>query len=263
MQPSNRFRKNAVENISAAERLDTAVRIVSPMSWIGLLTLSLLAAVTLVWACLGRIPHRVRGTGILINQGQVFDVTSVADGQLSRILVKVDDTVLEDQVVAHIEQPELKKQIASAQAKYDELQAKAEQLSELNQKSHDLRESYLSRRLSNLDGSIRDKEAQLQFFIKKLKSQQDLLEKGLITQTTFLETQQRVLEIQETINTRRNDERDISSDIVQTTKGLAERRFALVQQVNDTKREIEALQKRLDTQSARRFCVRCSSGGSG
>lgn len=61
------YRKSALERISNPEQLDKVLRITSPMSWLALLGITLILAVTLVWAFLGSIPETITVKGTVVS----------------------------------------------------------------------------------------------------------------------------------------------------------------------------------------------------
>ena len=59
------YRKSALERLSSPEQLDKTLVVVSPMSWIALIALTVVVAVTVVWSIVGSIPETVTTSGIV------------------------------------------------------------------------------------------------------------------------------------------------------------------------------------------------------
>jgi len=59
------YRKSALERISSPEQLDKVLKVTSPMSWLALLGITLIVAVTVVWSIVGSIPMVISTKGII------------------------------------------------------------------------------------------------------------------------------------------------------------------------------------------------------
>lgn len=66
------YRKSALEKISNPEQLDKALIVTSPLSWLALLAITLIVAVTIVWAFCSEIPETLTLNGYAVSgQGNV------------------------------------------------------------------------------------------------------------------------------------------------------------------------------------------------
>jgi len=243
------FRQSALQHLNIAERLDTAVRVVSPGASMVVASAAVLVASGLIWAMIGRVPSRVYGDGILLQSGQVIDVTSMADGQVQHVAVSVGDTVHKDDVIAFIDQPELKKQQALLQVRISELSSRYTHLESLGEQGRDLKQAVLTRRKEAVTYSIQESETQLVLYKQKLTSDMALLKEGLTTPTIVAEARQKVLTLQDAINAHYAEQQDIAFNVLESTKALEEQRYDLATKVSDVRRELEELQKKIDTQS--------------
>jgi HlyD family secretion protein len=122
-QKNSLFRKESLERLSSPERLDQLMQVVSPKSWLPLLALGSLVGVGIVWSIYGRIPITVEGRGVLIYPRKVVPLQSTSSGQLLVLNVKVGDVVKKGQVLATIDQQDLRKQLQQQRAKLTELQS--------------------------------------------------------------------------------------------------------------------------------------------
>lgn len=59
------YRKSSLERISNPEQLDKVLKVTSPMSWLALLGITVIIAVTVVWSIIGTIPETVTAKGIV------------------------------------------------------------------------------------------------------------------------------------------------------------------------------------------------------
>ena len=66
MSDSSIFRKEALERLSSPEQLDQLMEIVTPRSWLPLMTLGGLLGMGLLWSFLGRIPVTTTGRAVLV-----------------------------------------------------------------------------------------------------------------------------------------------------------------------------------------------------
>jgi HlyD family secretion protein len=117
------FREKSVERLASPERLDQIMRVIEPKSWIPLVSLGGLLSAAIIWGICGRIPVMVEGRGIIIHPSKVVSLQSKGAGQLLDLKIKVGDTIKKGQIIAKIDQTELKKQLQQQQLKLSELQA--------------------------------------------------------------------------------------------------------------------------------------------
>lgn len=243
------FRKVALDNLAVVERLDTAVQVVGPATSLVVLAAIALIIAGVTWAWAGRVPTRVYGDGYLMREGSILDVTSMADGQVQRILVAVGDRVRENDPIARIDQPELRKQQSLLEAKLDEFVNKYAQLGSLDERGDVLKRSVFRHERAALGDTIRETTKQLAFYKDKLKADEALLTKGLTTPAAVAETRQKVLDLRNQIYGKQVDERNLAFTALDTTRTLEARKYELSMQVSETRRELEELQKKIETQS--------------
>ena len=132
-QKHNLFRKESLERLSSPERLDQLMQVVSPKSWLNLVTLGSLVLVAIVWSIYGRIPITVEGRGVLIYPRKVLGIQSKTPGQLLRLNVKVGDIIKKGDAIATINQADLRKQLEQQRAKLTELESQDRGLGSVQQ----------------------------------------------------------------------------------------------------------------------------------
>lgn len=157
----NVFRKESLERLSSPERLDQLMQVVGPKTWIPLAALGGLLTIGLGWSIFGRIPMSVAGQGVLIYPHRVTSLQSPSAGQLQDLKIKVGDVVKKGEVIATIDQPELKKQLQQQQAKLSELLAQGENANDLQQQrivsetnAIEQQRRNLTERIANAEGLI-------------------------------------------------------------------------------------------------------------
>ncbi len=170
-QKRSLFRKESIERLSSPERLDQLMQVVSPKSWLPLTALGSLVAVAIVWSIYGRIPITVEGRGVVIYPRKVVPLQSKSAGQLLALDVKVGDIVKKGQVLATIDQVDLRKQLQLVRAKLVQLEEQ-----DRNASSLQVQRQQLDRK------AIQEQRLTLK---QKLKIVQDLTpilrEKGLVS----------------------------------------------------------------------------------
>jgi hypothetical protein len=89
MNDNSIFRQEALERLSSPEQLDQLMQLVSPKSWLSLVTLGSLLGLALLWSVVARIPVTTTGRGILVySENSTHDLIGVATfsaGELSQI----------------------------------------------------------------------------------------------------------------------------------------------------------------------------------
>lgn len=124
--------------VEAFEQLDVALRIVSARQ--GLLLAALLGTLGafLVFSCLYRAPLKVEGRGIILPRYEngvdpLLQVTAPAAGRLSRVLVKIGDTIDAQAVIGEIDQRDLVDEIETVTAELVRLTEEDRKLTEFEQ----------------------------------------------------------------------------------------------------------------------------------
>lgn len=93
------YRKSALEKISSPEQLDKAMKVTSPLSWIGLIGISLIIIITIVWSIIGEIPVTVTTNGIIASPVGTNAVYTGNAGTIVAVNVSPGDKIyLEDEV---------------------------------------------------------------------------------------------------------------------------------------------------------------------
>ncbi|MDF5708717.1 MAG: NHLP bacteriocin system secretion protein [Nostoc sp. S4] len=151
------FRKESLERLSSPERLDQLMQVVSPRSWLPLVALGSIVGVGVIWSIYGRIPITVEGQGVLIYPSNVVPLQSKSAGQLMALNIKVGDVIKKGQVLATIDQAELRKQLQQQQAKLTELQSQDKAVGSLQgqrlqqeERSQSQQRHYLQQRILEL-----------------------------------------------------------------------------------------------------------------
>src|SRR5438067_1968095 len=187
MAKSTIFREASLERLSTPDRLDAGLTVVNSAGWALTWGLVLLIVGGLIWASVVIVPVTVKGEGILLNPGGVLDVTSGSQGRVRKFVVQVGDLVRVDQVVAEVDQPQLKQELDAAEAELTEaydLQARTAEY----QKRRDLaRVVSTGQRRRALEQSIAVLKENNKMIAERTTIREDFAGKGLVTREKFLE----------------------------------------------------------------------------
>jgi len=184
------FRKVALERLSSPEQLDQMVQVTDPKGWLALTGIGALLLAAIGWGVFGSIPTVSQGDGILLRQGGISDLVSNAAGQVQEVLVSVGDVIEKGQPVARIQQDALLRQIADDRSKQAVLRDQYAEALRIASQQKQLRARDLAQQRANLQRSIETLEKDVSLLRERLDAQQALLNDGLITRETFLNTQQ-------------------------------------------------------------------------
>lgn len=127
------FREKSLERLSSPERLDQLMQVISPKSWLPLLSLGSLVLVAGIWSIKGRIPITVEGRGVLIYPSKVVAIQTKDVGQLLALNVQVGDIVKKGQILGTIDQVQVRKDLQQQRDKLAELQSHNQAFGSLEQ----------------------------------------------------------------------------------------------------------------------------------
>ena len=92
--------------VRTPERLDRALSVTTPKTWLLLSALIALLAAVITWSVVGEVATYVRADGIFLSRdGLVLDIVSTSGGTLDRILPEVGDVLAVGDLVAEISDP--------------------------------------------------------------------------------------------------------------------------------------------------------------
>ncbi len=194
-QAARLFRKSALDRLSSPEQLDQLIRLTRPRDWIATLALLALIALAGLWSVLGRVPERVKGSGILITTGgRVVDAVATGDGTLTEILVPVGTRVRRDQELARIIQPGLRQQKINLEAVIAERESQLEALkARIGQSDRAAREA-MRARTDVLSLRVRDARERVTAMEKQAERDNGLFERKLITWAQLNQTRMSLAE---------------------------------------------------------------------
>jgi HlyD family secretion protein len=206
------FREAALERLSTPERLDQGLTVVGSASWALLGGLAALIIGGLIWAVLVVVPVTVKSEGILLSPGGVLDVTSDSPGRVTQFLVQTGDTIKVGQLVAKLDQPDLRQQLAAADGELTDTRNERQQVSEFQQRKTAAQEVAAGQKRQALDDNIAFLVKDIALLDQRGKVEDDLLAKGLITQDRVLQSKVDLGRQQDELEHDRTSLKDLDND---------------------------------------------------
>lgn len=239
------FRQAALDRLSSPEQLDQLMRVTTPRGWIALAVLGAILLTALVWGVLGSIPTKVTGTGILIKTGGIADVVSRSTGVVTQVHVDVGDLVEKGQVVARLGQPELVEKIKSATANLKELRAQHEQQEAFIAQNTRLQLDGLAKERATVQNTIAMARERLSWLQERIDSQEQLLDKGLITRQTLLSTTEQYNATRNEIDRAQNQLQQIAVQELEIKSRSEQERMSGRFRINEAERNLRALEEQM------------------
>jgi HlyD family secretion protein len=113
------FRKEALKKLSSPEDLDRLMPVTNRKIWIALISSAVFIIAVLIWGFMGKIYTTIEGQGITMSEGNIQSVTSRTNGIVTDFTLKDGQVIQEGEILAIIDQPELKQEFLSAFSAYD------------------------------------------------------------------------------------------------------------------------------------------------
>ena len=173
------------ERFDASEHLNRVLYVTTPKAWLALGVLMVMLTAVVAWAVLGKVSTYVDAQGIILSRGGViFDVTSTADGKLSRILPAVGDTVTKGDLVAELFDAETMERHSSAIELANEWERTLRDREAEAREENALISRNVARRRTRLEELERTGRELVETIRKRLKEDRALLARGVANRTT-------------------------------------------------------------------------------
>ncbi len=123
------FRQAALKRLSSPDQTDRPIKIVSIKG--GLALLLLLASIIgfMYWVTSAKAPIKINAQGIIVESSGLNQIISNKKGQLDSLTISLNSFVQAGDVIATIEQPELKRELETSQARLIDANSKYKRLS--------------------------------------------------------------------------------------------------------------------------------------
>lgn len=244
------FRKVALERLSSPEQLDQLLQVTNPRGWLALGALGALLLASLAWAVFGSIPTEAGGEGILLRQGGVTSLVAAEQGQVEELLVSVGDVIAKGQVVARVRQQELLRQIQDSRDRLADVRAEYADLLRYAGEQERLRDRDLAQQRANLEQSIRALDKEVKLARDQVSAQRELLKDGLVTNQTFLASEQHLNDAESRLAAARLDLNGLELKRLESAQQVEQQLETRQGQIRDLELELRERQARL-AESAR------------
>jgi HlyD family secretion protein len=109
--PNRLFSKDAVERSLSPDNLERLMPVIGAKDWLMIATVGALLVLFSVWAVLGRVPVVASGRGVILRPHQVVPIQTEGAGRVLSISWRPGDRIHAGDVVATLDQSELRKRI--------------------------------------------------------------------------------------------------------------------------------------------------------
>ncbi len=180
-------------------QLDTIMRVTGARRWLALAGMFLILGAGLVWGFAGNIDTKAGGSGVIVRAGTVLNVVTSGAGLVTAISVNLGDRVKANQMVAKVSEPEMSEKIRLARTALEEAKVERESNLQSREQGAQLLVEALARDQTNAQREIQELEEQARIATEQIAVDNQLLGKGLITRQQTLQDQQKLVEINERV----------------------------------------------------------------
>ena len=244
------FRAAAANAVIENTAFDDSLKIMRPRLWLAGAVLSALVIAGLVWSFFFTIPVSVAGQGILLAAGGVTDIFSEANGRLQAIEAQPGSVVKAGDLIARVEQPEVRLKLVIAQGELQDAEKQRRQVIELQARDTGARsgfESARERSLTDRIASLKKREAVMQ---ERANVMSTLVTRGFVTRDHALSASQDLLNLTSQIADAEDERNKMQAEA--EVRRSADQRGLLdaEQKVANAARSVQALREQLTRMDA-------------
>lgn len=239
------FRKSALARLASPEQLDQLMEVTDTRAWWTLAALGALVVAALVWSMVGRIPTTIEGTGILLREGGVFDVQTIAGGQVIEMDVVEGQAVRAGQLIGRVAQPEMARQITEARQIIADLEDRRTQTSGYSKAELTSRLSTLEQRRVSLETDTASVRSEIQWLTSRLAAQQEAQRLGLVTGEQVQAVRQQQDAARGHFDNDLTSLRQIRVDIIAAQQSTSVSVRAVDDQLADARRRLQTIEGRM------------------
>ncbi len=231
--------------LRSPEELDKLVTVTTPLGWLALGTVGFVVLAALVWGFIGSIPTTVSGEGILLRGGRIASVVALGTGKVSELSVAVGDEVRAGQIVGSITQPTLEAQISGQKAAVAKLQANYDTVNAEQTRGLAEQLAFLEKQRDSTRTSITSYQQLVKSLTAIVQSQQQLMTKGLIPATSYIQTQSQLSSTEMSLLQAENQLKKIDADVTSAKISADQAIFAAETQLLTQKSQLDELETQL------------------
>lgn len=243
------FRKKTLDTLSSPEQLDRVMTVTRPMGWMALAGCFILIAIAFLWGIKGNIHTTVQGQGILLREGAIYDVVSLGTGQVTKIMVSVDDAVTQGQVIATLSLPDQDQQLRQEREQLANLESEKKMILTLGDKTTLLKRKTLANQRKTIEKAIAGAKDNLAYIEKELASQQAYYKKKLTTRSVIQDVKNRYQKVLKEIMDYQSQINDISAKEMDLSATIRKERFAIEHKISQVQLKIREIQATRDLES--------------
>jgi HlyD family secretion protein len=241
-QKKKLFRDDVLDRLSSPEQLDTRLVVVKHYGWLALMVSLSLLSLIIVWSFVGSLSTKVTGDGIILGKGgSLAVIPAPKSGKLLQLMVSVGDEVTAGQILANIEQPEVRQQLVELKRKRRELYFKWRSSMENYSKVEFRLGLVLEFKKSSLQQNISVAEDKLVVLAEMLKSRQGLLKQGYVTPSRVEEIRDQIFGTRDSINTAKTSLRNLDLELLNTRSSKISEISAIDSQILEVESQIESV----------------------
>jgi HlyD family secretion protein len=240
------FRSAAVERMSTPERLDVAAAIVRPTAWLLLLTAMILLVAAVAAGILIDIPIKVEVGGVLLNAAGAKEIVAIEGGLIKSLKVRVGDKVKVGDVVALLDQPDLRQQVESAAADAREARDQLAKVTDFQNTSGASQDSYLDQQRQTLAASVGFAQQRVQWLTDRMSGLVAQADKGAITKQKLLDARLELSQANEELGRNRNALKQLDAEEDMQRNVRQRERLALELKVTSAEGQLAQLAQRLN-----------------
>lgn len=226
------------------------MRVTSPLQWLMMMALLTLVLASLVWSVIATVPVKVAAQGILISPGGVLAVASEHGGRITKLMVRSGDKVTAGQLVAHLEQPDLRQELETAKAEFAELTSQKSQIVDFQRRDMNVQLALLAQKRRDTQEALSHVRDRIKWLEERERNEARLLEKQIIDRQRYITTKIDLNTASEALSKSKNDLKQIERDETALTIGKERELLEKEMAIGAAGRKIEALVERLARQSA-------------
>ncbi len=104
MQSDSIFSKEALDKLRSPEKLDTMLKITTPVTWLALIAILVLLFSVVLWSIFGAFTTKAQGVGLIMDSAGLQNISHVATGKIAKLFVKPGTVVKRGTLIAQLVQ---------------------------------------------------------------------------------------------------------------------------------------------------------------
>jgi len=234
------FRQEAESAEISPDSLVQTLTVTNPLTWLALLTMSVLLIGSVIAAYLIRVPVQIQGTGVLLGDFNelLLTVTAPAEGRLLKLLVRTNDNVKVGDLLARVKRPDLEEKLRGLRQHNRDLEEKKKAIIQLQKETERKEKQARRRQAEAIRIAIRDRLNQLKELEPLRKKEKKLRKKGYITEQKLQTTIDEIDRLKEEIADKRAEKKKLDETQIEQIAQDKRERVDLELQLAQDQRDI-------------------------